>query len=61
MRLIFQGAFPRNQIQPDISTNNFVPLFSPFDGLYSSGSSGRVRGRARNIKSMQPPLAAIFL
>ena len=23
MRLIFQGAFPRNEIQPDIPTNNF--------------------------------------
>ena len=27
---------------------------------YSSGSSGRVRGRPRNMKSMQPPLQAIF-
>ena len=29
--------------------------------MVSSGSSGQVRGgRARNMKSMQPPLAAIF-
>ena len=37
---------------------NFVSAFS----RYFSGSSGRVRGRgARNMKSMQPPLVAIFL
>ena len=28
--------------------------------IYSSGSSGRVRGGPRNMKSMGPPLAAIF-
>ena len=28
--------------------------------IHSSGSSGRVRGGARNMKSMHPPLAAIF-
>ena len=40
----------------------FVCRAAAYDeGIYSSGSSGRVRGRGpRNMKSMPPPLAAIF-
>ena len=32
-----------------------------FNLTFSSGSSGRVKGGARNMKSMWPPLAAVFL
>ena len=40
----------------------FVCRAAAYDeGIHSSGSSGRVRGGARNMKSMRPPLAAIFL
>ena len=35
-------------------------LFDPLLVDFSSGSSGRVRGGLRNMKSMWPPLAAIF-
>ena len=43
-----------------ILVNRILPPTMHTEGSVSSGSSGRVRGGARNMKSMQPPLVAIF-
>ena len=42
------------------STARIVTNWSVTSSTISSGSSGRVRGGARNMKSMRPPSAAIF-